>query len=74
MEEQEADQRERDREADDPSITDDLQLQPAFGTQIAQAPQVPQVPQGQATAQDVQALFPFDTTAAAIAQRRQTRG
>jgi hypothetical protein len=74
VDEQEADQIERDREADDPSITDDLQLQDAFGTQIAQAPQVPQVPQGQATAQDVQALFPFDTTAAAIAQRRQNRG
>jgi len=67
-------QAQRDQEADDPSITDDLELQPAFGTQIAQAPQVPQVPQGQATAQDVQALFPFDTTAAAIAQRRQNRG
>ena len=74
LDEQEADQIQRDQEADDPSITDDLQLQPAFGTQMAQAPQVPQAPQGQATAQDVQALFPFDTTAAAIAQRRQNRG
>ena len=67
-------QAQRDQEADDPSITDDLQLQPAFGTQMAQAPQVPQAPQGQVTAQDVQQLFPFDTTAAAIAQRRQGRG
>ena len=67
-------QAQRDIEADDPSITDDLELQPAFGTQMAQAPQAPQVPQGQATAQDVQALFPFDSTAAAIAQRRQNRG
>ena len=74
VDEQEADQIQRDREADDPSITADLQLQPAFGQQTAQAPQVPQVPQGQATAQDVQALFPFDTTAQAIAQRRQNRG
>ena len=67
-------QAQRDQEADDPSITDDLQLQPAFGTQMAQAPQVPQTPQGQVTAQDVQSLFPFDTTSAAIAQRRQNRG
>ena len=61
-----------DREADDPSVTADLQLQPAFGQ--PQMTQTPQVPQGQATAQDVQALFPFDTTAQAIAQRRQNRG
>ena len=72
--EQEADQVQRDREADDPRITDDLQLQPAFGTQIAQAPQVPQAPQGQVSCREVQALFPFDSTAAAIAQRRQNRG
>jgi hypothetical protein len=40
-------------------------------------PQVPQMttqPTGQVTAQQVQQLFPFDTTAAAIAQRRQNRG
>ena len=67
-------QAQRDQEADDPSITDDLQLQPAFGQQMAQAPQIPQAPQGQVTAQDVQSLFPFDTTSAAIAQRRQNRG
>ena len=41
-----------------------------------QAPQTPQVPQeatqstDQVTAQQVQQLFPFDTTATAIAQRR----
>tara|TARA_X000000950_G_C13524429_1_gene501015 strand:- start:1 stop:636 length:636 start_codon:yes stop_codon:yes gene_type:complete len=64
-------QAQRDQEADDPSITDDLQLQPAFGQQMEQAPQTPQ---GQVTAQDVQSLFPFDTTSAAIAQRRQNRG
>ena len=73
--EQEADQSERDREADDPLITADLQLQP-----VGQAPQIPQVPQeatqstDQVTAQQVQQLFPFDTTAAAIAQRRTNRG
>ena len=67
-------QAQRDQEADDPSITDDLQLQPAFGTQMAQVPQAPQAPQGQVTAQDVQSLFPFDSTSAAIAQRRQNRG
>ena len=42
-----------------------------------QAPQQPQTtpqPTGQVTAQQVQQLFPFDTTAAAIAQRRQNRG
>ena len=65
-------QAERDQEADDLRITADLQLQPAFGQ--SQMTQTPQVPQGQATAQDVQALFPFDTTAQAIAQRRQNRG
>jgi hypothetical protein len=40
-------------------------------------PQVPQMttqPTGQVSAQQVQQLFPFDTTAAAIAQRRQNRG
>ena len=68
-------QAQRDQEADDPSITDDLQLQPAFGQQqMAQPPQVPQTPQGQVTANQIQTLFPFDTTAAAIAQRRQGRG
>jgi|8_EtaG_2_1085327.scaffolds.fasta_scaffold00318_19 hypothetical protein len=66
----------RDKEADDPMITDDLQLQPV-GAQMAQAPQVPQTPQtpqNQVTPEQVQTLFPFDTTAAAIAQRRQNRG
>jgi hypothetical protein len=58
----------------DRADTDDLQLQPAFGQQIAQTPQVPQTPQGQVTANQIQTLFPFDTTAAAIAQRRQGRG
>jgi hypothetical protein len=70
--EQEADQSERDREADDPLITADLQLQP-----IGQTPQVPQEATqstDQVTAQQVQQLFPFDTTAAAIAQRRTNRG
>tara|TARA_R100001163_G_scaffold40259_1_gene30554 strand:- start:1782 stop:4886 length:3105 start_codon:yes stop_codon:yes gene_type:complete len=40
-------------------------------------PQVPQIatqPTGQVTAEQVQTLFPFDTTTAAIAQRRQNRG
>ena len=32
------------------------------------------LPSGQITAQDLQSLFPFDTTSAAIAQRRQNRG
>ena len=41
---------------------------------MAQPPQVPQTPQGQVTANQIQTLFPFDTTAAAIAQRRQGRG
>jgi len=67
-------QAERDKEADDESITADLQLQPAFGQQMAQAPQVPQTPQNQVTTEQVQTLFPFDTTSAAIAQRRQNRG
>jgi len=31
-------------------------------------------PTGQVSSQEVQALFPFDTTSAAIAQRRQNRG
>ncbi len=42
---------------------------------VAQTPQAPQTPNtGQQTAEQVQALFPFDTTSAAIAQRRQNRG
>ena len=36
-------QAQRDIEAD-VHDTDDLELQPAFGTQMAQAPQAPQVP------------------------------
>ena len=70
--EQEIDQEQRDKEADDPLITADLQLQP-----VGQTPQVPQEatqPTDQVTAQQVQQLFPFDTTAAAIAQRRTNRG
>jgi hypothetical protein len=56
---------------------EDLSLENPFGMQQPQAPQQPQTtpqPTGQVTAQQVQQLFPFDTTAAAIAQRRQNRG
>ena len=57
---------------------EDLTLENPFQGPVVQqnqqTPQAPQIPQGQATAQDVQALFPFDTTAQAIAQRRQNRG
>jgi hypothetical protein len=57
----------RDEDADRQAVTGDLELQP-----ITPAPQTPVT--GQQTAQQVQALFPFDTTSAAIAQRRQNRG
>jgi len=57
----------RDEDADRQAVTGDLELQP-----VAQAPQTPVT--GQQTAQQIQTLFPFDTTSAAIAQRRQGRG
>ena len=41
---------------------------------VPQVPQMTTQPTEQVTAQQVQQLFPFDTTAAAIAQRRQNRG
>ena len=41
---------------------------------LPQLPQMATQPTGQVTAQQVQQLFPFDTTAAAIAQRRTNRG
>jgi hypothetical protein len=47
---------------------------PVVQGQQPQVPQAPQPPQGQVTAEQVQTLFPFDSTAAAIAQRRQNRG
>ena len=56
---------------------EDLTLENPFGMQTPQQPQQPQMapqPTGQVTAQQVQQLFPFDTTTAAIAQRRQNRG
>ena len=58
----------RDEEADDPRITDDLQLQPV----VPQTAEVPQTPQGQVSSQQVQQLYPFDSTANAIAQRRES--
>jgi hypothetical protein len=54
----------RDEDADRQAVTGDLELQP-----IAQTPQTPVT--GQQTAQQIQTLFPFDTTSAAIAQRRE---
>ena len=57
----------RDEDADRQAVTGDLELQP-----ITTAPQTPVT--GQQTAQQIQTLFPFDTTSAAIAQRRQDRG
>ena len=57
----------RDEEADDPSITADLQLQPV----VPQTAQAPQTPQGQVSSQQVAQLYPFDSTANAIAQRRE---
>ena len=58
----------RDEEADDPSITADLQLQPV----VPQTAQAPQTPQGQVSSQQVAQLYPFDSTANAIAQRRES--
>ena len=57
----------RDEDADRQAVTGDLELQP-----VAPAPQTPVT--GQQTAEQIQTLFPFDTTSAAIAQRRQNRG
>jgi hypothetical protein len=54
----------RDEDADRQAVTGDLELQP-----VNQAPQTPVT--GQQTAQQIQTLFPFDTTSAAIAQRRE---
>jgi len=54
----------RDEDADRQAVTGDLDLQP-----ITQAPQTPVT--GQQTAQQLQTLFPFDTTSIAAAQRRE---
>ena len=54
----------RDEDADRQAVTGDLELQP-----IEQAPQTPVT--GQQTAQQIQTLFPFDTTSIAAAQRRE---
>jgi hypothetical protein len=54
----------RDEDADRQAITGDLELQP-----VTQAPQTPVT--GQQTAEQLQTLFPFDTTSIAAAQRRE---
>jgi hypothetical protein len=54
----------RDEDADRQAITGDLELQP-----VTQAPQTPVT--GQQTAEQIQTLFPFDTTSIAAAQRRE---
>jgi hypothetical protein len=72
------DEMEKPIEEEEKTKTDeDLTLENPFGMQTPQQPQQPQMapqPTGQVTAQQVQQLFPFDTTTAAIAQRRQNRG
>ena len=72
------DQIEKPIEEEEKNKTDEeLTLENPFGFQPPQQPQQPQPvgqPTGQVTAQQVQQLFPFDTTAAAIAQRRTNRG
>ena len=72
------DQIEKPIEEEEKTKTDEeLTLENPFGFQPPQQPQQPQPvgqPTGQVTAQQVQQLFPFDTTAAAIAQRRTNRG
>ena len=54
----------RDEDADRQAVTGDLELQP-----VTQAPQTPVT--GQQTAEQLQTLFPFDTTSIAAAQRRE---
>jgi hypothetical protein len=65
-----AEESERDRE-EYASVIGDIELQ----SPVAQTPQAPQTPQtpftGQQTAQQLQTLFPFDTTSIAAAQRRE---
>ena len=55
---------ERDRE-EYTSVMGDVELQ----SPVAQAPQTPVT--GQQTAEQIQTLFPFDTTSIAAAQRRE---
>ena len=54
----------RDEDADRQAVTGDLDLQP-----VTPAPQTPVT--GQQTAEQLQTLFPFDTTSIAAAQRRE---
>ena len=56
----------RDEDADRQAVTGDLELQP-----VAQTPQPSPPVTGQQTAQQIQTLFPFDTTSIAAAQRRE---
>ena len=53
---------------------DDRSMTEVPNLPLPQIPQMATQPTGQVTAQQVQQLFPFDTTAAAIAQRRTNRG
>ena len=53
---------------------DDRSMTEVPNLPLPQIPQMTTQPTGQVTAQQVQQLFPFDTTAAAIAQRRVNRG
>ena len=53
---------------------DDRSMTEVPNLPLPQVPQMTTQPTGQVTAQQVQQLFPFDTTAAAIAQRRTNRG
>ena len=59
-----AEESERDRE-EYTSVIGDIELQ----SPVAQTPQTPVT--GQQTAQQLQTLFPFDTTSIAAAQRRE---
>jgi hypothetical protein len=68
--------------ADSVSQAKDAFEDPRDDLQQTEVPNIPinlqnvnvNLPTGQITAQDLQSLFPFDTTSAAIAQRRQNRG
>ena len=60
----EVEESERDRE-EYTSVMGDVELQ----SPVAQAPQTPVT--GQQTAEQIQTLFPFDTTSIAAAQRRE---
>ena len=53
---------------------DDRSMSEVPNLPVPQLPQTTTQPTEQVTAQQVQQLFPFDTTAAAIAQRRTNRG